>query len=268
MKHIEEKQKGLLSYLEGFEKLAVAFSGGVDSSFLLYMAQKALPGRVLAVTVVSPLFAKWEREDARAFAQTLGIEQLVIRTNPLENPNIAANPKDRCYHCKKQLFGEIIRAAKAQGYTTVADGSNMDDLDDYRPGAKAVRELGIISPLQACGLFKRDIRCLSKQMGLDIFDKPSYACLASRIPYGEALSEQKLEQIEQAEVFLHGLGFYDVRVRHHGQLARIEAAQGQLDALLAHAGQVVAYLKQLGYIYVTLDLGGYRMGSLNETTKE
>ena len=264
---LEQKAERLRELLRGCGPLAVAFSGGVDSSYLLAAAKDALGGRVLALTADSPLIPRAELEEARALCETLGVRQLVIPIEALAIPEVAKNPPERCYLCKRALFGALIRAAGEQGFQTLAEGSNLDDLSDYRPGLAAIAELGVRSPLREAGLTKAEIRALSKARGLSGWDKPSMACLASRIPYGDALTRETLAAVEQAEAALHALGFVQCRVRAHGSLARIELPPESLARLADDAlrREIAARVRAAGFAYVSLDLEGYRMGSLNET---
>ncbi|MDR3163090.1 MAG: ATP-dependent sacrificial sulfur transferase LarE, partial [Helicobacteraceae bacterium] len=218
---IDEKYERLLVLIAELKSAATAFSGGADSSFLCYAALKALGRNALAVTIVSPMLPKIELESAAVFAKTIGIEHVLIEEREIDEA-VAANQKERCYFCKKLEFGSIVREAERRGLNAVLDGSNLDDLDDYRPGLKALEELKIRSPLREAFLGKAEIRALSKRFGLITWDKPAAACLASRIPYGERIDEHKLARIESAEEYLRHIGFRRLRVRSHGEIARIE----------------------------------------------
>lgn len=247
-------------------RLAVAFSGGVDSAFLIRVARDLLPeDRLLAVTARSVLFPQWETREALELARSLNVPHLMLDIDALAVPEVSANPPDRCYFCKRTLFGGILAQARARGFEAVADGGNLDDLDDYRPGARAVRELGVLSPLREAGLGKTEIRRLSAEMGLGTWNKPAYACLASRIPYGQPLTKETLERVEKAEDLLLSLGFRELRVRCHDRLARLEVGPEErprfFDAQLMD--RVHRELSALGFSFVTLDLAGYRSGSLN-----
>lgn len=247
-------------------RLAVAFSGGVDSALLIRAAREVLPGEnLLALTARSALFPQWETREARELAQSLGVPQLMLDVDALAIPEVAANPPDRCYFCKKAIFGAVLAEARARGFETVADGGNLDDLDDYRPGARAVRELGVLSPLKEAGLSKAEVRELSAQMGLPTWNKPAYACLASRLPYGQPLTQESLERVEKAEDLLLALGFRAVRVRCHERLARLEVGPEERPRFFETQlmDQVHRDLTALGFSFVTLDLAGYRCGSLN-----
>jgi len=204
-------------------------------------------------------------EEARALAGLLGVPHRVISTAELDNPSFAANPPDRCYHCKKELFTRLQALARREGYRWVLDGSNQDDLQDFRPGRLAGRELGVRSPLCEAGLGKEDIRQLSREMGLPTWDKPAMACLSSRIPYRQSITREKLRQVAEAERYLRAMGFRQFRVRHHTDLARVEVTENQFELAVARRREIAARLRELGFIYVALDLHGYRPGSLNET---
>jgi uncharacterized protein len=271
MHMLKEKKKKLNNIFQEMGSVLVAFSGGVDSTFLLKTALDVLGGEnVLAVTAASSTYPKAELEEARALASRLGVRHLVIESEETEIPEFVQNPPNRCYYCKRELFGKLKNIAEEQGLNAVVDGANLDDQSDYRPGSRAATELGVRSPLQEAGLTKDDIRQLSKALGLPTWDKPSFACLSSRFPYGTAISAEKLERVDAAERFLREKGFRQVRVRHYDYTARIEVAPSEIrrffdDELLA---EVVKTLKSLGYTYITLDLEGYRTGSMNETLPE
>ena len=246
--------------------MAIAFSSGVDSTFLLHVAHEVLGDRVLAVTAKSCSFPARELREAEAFCEKAQIPHIVIESEELAIQGFRQNPKNRCYLCKHELFEKIMVVAKDRNIAYVAEGSNMDDMGDYRPGLQAVAELGVKSPLRAAGLYKDEIRALSKEMGLPTWEKPSFACLASRFVYGETISEKKLGMVDQAEQLLLELGFTQVRVRIHGTMARIEVLPQQFAKLLdaPTRERVYSALKALGFTYVTMDLGGYRTGSMNE----
>lgn len=265
MDALEQKYQRLQDILTQFDSVAVAFSGGVDSTFLLYAAQDTLGGNALAVTAVIAALPQRERQGAEALCAQLGVRRLVYPLDVLALPAFQTNPPDRCYHCKKALFQGMLTFAQEAGFPTLVDGSNVDDTGDYRPGMRALAELGIQSPLLAAGLTKGDIRALSHRFHLPTWNQPSAACLASRIPYGEAITEEKLALVEQAEQFLAGLGLTQLRVRlHGGNLARIEVPPEQLEVVLTHRTGIVQTLTGLGCAYVTVDLAGYQMGSLNK----
>lgn len=267
MDQLHEKKQRLERYLKVLGSVIVAYSSGVDSTFLLKIAHDTLGEKAIAATARSCSFPARELTQARAFCQSQGIEQIIIDFDQLSVEGVKENPKNRCYLCKKALFSKLCQAAKARGVPYIAEGSNMDDNNDYRPGMLAVRELGIKSPLQEAQLTKADIRTLSREMGLSTWNKPSYACLATRFVYGETITEEKLVMIERAEQKLIDLGFHQMRVRIHGMLARIEVEREALEKLLQPqiAVPLTQYLHELGFLYVTLDLDGYRMGSMNQT---
>jgi len=267
---LEAKYDRLRDSLAGYGSLLVAYSGGLDSSLLLKVSHDVLGDRVLAVTALSPTYPGQERAAAEELAKGLGVRLVTVETDELQIVGFADNPPERCYFCKSELFGQLQAIARDEGIAYVADGSNADDVDDYRPGMQAACELGVVSPLKEAGLTKEDIRTLSKRLGLPTWDKPSSACLASRFPYGEAITREKLAMVEAAESFLGELGFRQVRVRHHGTIARIEVAPGAIERLASPAvrAQVVHRLTEIGYDYVTLDCRGYRTGSMNEVLPE
>ena len=260
------KLDALKDNLRELGSLAVGFSGGVDSTFLLFVAHEVLGDRAIAVTEVDSGVPERERGEAKAFCEEHGIRHFVCDADPLGEEHYRNNSPDRCYYCKKRIFTEIARIARENGITHVAEGSNTDDLGDYRPGLKAVEELGVKSPLREAGLTKADIRAISKALGLPTWDKPSYACLASRFVYGEEITQEKLRMIDLAEQFLIDRGFREERVRVHGMTARIEVPACDIARLAADGGreEVVKRFRELGFMYVTLDLQGYRVGSMNE----
>ena len=265
---INTKLENLKKYLRSLGSLAVGFSSGVDSTFLLKVAHDELGQNVIAITASSRSFPKRESNEAADFCKANGIKQITIESEELNIPQFRHNAVDRCYHCKKELFTKIIRLAKENGIEYVCEGSNMDDNGDYRPGLKAVAELGIKSPLRECNLYKEEIRALSKEMGLPTWNKPSFACLASRFVYGEEINEKKLEMVEKAEQTLLDLGFKQLRVRIHGEnLARIEVLPVELERLLSLRDTVVKALREAGFAYITMDLQGYRTGAMNEVIK-
>ena len=261
--HIKyEKLKELLS---SAGNVAVAFSAGVDSTFLLKTAHDVLGENALAVTVEHIAFPHREMSETVDFCNAENIEQIKISFDVMSVEGFSVNPPDRCYICKRALFSKIIETAKERGFLNVAEGSNLDDDKDYRPGMRAIRELGVISPLKESGLTKQDIRNLSHELGLLTWDKPSYACLATRIPYGEEITREKLSMIERSEQLLYDLGFRQSRVRHHGDTARIEIEDSDFERIIKKENRVVLSkkFKEFGFSYVALDLEGYRSGSLN-----
>ena len=265
-----EKLAHLKKLLREMDGAVVAFSSGVDSTFLLRVAHEELGERVVAVTARSHTFPKRELDEAVAFCRAEGVRHEVIDSEELDIPGFAENPPDRCYHCKRELFSKLLAFAYANGLAAVLEGSNLDDDGDYRPGRRAIKELGIRSPLHEAGLSKAEIRALSREMGLPTSDKPSFACLASRFPYGERITAGALERVERAEQWLldAGLGLKQLRVRSHGALARIEVPSDAIPRLAARAAEIAAAFKELGFSYVALDLLGYRTGSMNETLPE
>lgn len=252
--------------IESMEKVLIAFSGGVDSTFLLKIAQDVLKEKVTAVIARSSSFPEKELKEARDFCKQYRIKHFIIVSEELEDPEFRRNPLNRCYICKKQLFSKIIEIANELGIRNIAEGSNLDDLADYRPGRQALSELGIQSPLLKAKLTKEEIRKLSKEFGLPTWDKPSFACLSSRFPYGEEISIEKLKMVELAEQYLLDLDFKQVRVRYHGDVARIEVApEDRLRILeLKRAEDIYEAFAKIGFTYTSLDLKGYRCGSMNE----
>ncbi|MEQ8156091.1 MAG: ATP-dependent sacrificial sulfur transferase LarE [Clostridiaceae bacterium] len=260
-----EKYNKLIKYLKSLGKVVLAFSGGVDSTFLLRAAKDALGDNVKAVTILSPYIPKWEIAEAEELVKELGVQHEVIKAPIIDS--IRFNPEDRCYLCKTAVFTMILDLAKKQGYDCVIDGTNFDDISDYRPGLKALKELDVKSPLLECELTKAEIRAFSKELGLNTWDKPPYACLLTRIPYGNELIEEDFEKIENSEKYMMSIGFRAVRVRCHGDLARIEVGRDDMSRLFNEEllNTISQKIKDLGFKYVTLDLQGYRTGSFNET---
>ena len=265
---MDEKRNQLKEFLLSQGSLAVAFSGGVDSTFLLKVAHNTLGDKCVAVTASSCSFPERELKEAKAFCETNGIRHVVVRSEELEIEGFRHNPKNRCYLCKHELFEKIWDIARELGLHAVAEGSNMDDNGDYRPGLVAVRELGVLSPLRSVGLSKAEIRELSRELGLPTWNKQSFACLSSRFVYGETINEERLSMVDRAEQLLLDLGFRQVRVRIHGQLARIETDPEDFEKLLSVRETVTAAFREYGFAYVTMDLTGYRTGSMNETLEK
>ncbi|MGB9627560.1 MAG: ATP-dependent sacrificial sulfur transferase LarE [Thermodesulfobacteriota bacterium] len=264
---LEPKIQKLKEIFQSMGRVVVAFSGGVDSSLLLKMAQQTLGERnVFAVTALSPLYPERELKGARRVAEKMGVRHLLIKSNELEIPEFSKNPPERCYYCKRELFGELLHIAQKEGITFIVEGSTLDDDQDYRPGKMAIQQLGIRSPLKEASFTKLEVRELSRRLGLITWDKPSFACLASRFPYGKEITEDGLRMVGEAEDFLIGLGFKQVRVRHYGDIARIEIYPEEMGRLLDELlrEDIVKRLKAIGYKFVTLDLQGYRTGSMNE----
>ena len=258
----------LKNFIRQYNKVAIAFSGGVDSSFLLKAASDTLgSGNVIAITLKAAVNPEREVEEAVELAELTGVKHIVIDADVMDIPGFRENPPDRCYLCKRAIFEKIFKEAQAQGIKTVFDGTNADDVNDYRPGMKALKELGVISPLRECGLGKSEIRKYSKEFGIKTWDKPSMACLASRVPYNEPITEEKLKMVGKAEGLLQAMGFIQFRVRCHGGIARIEIAPEEMEKVLDIniMKDINNKLKNIGFHYVTMDLQGYRTGSLNET---
>ena len=267
MDDIHQKLNRLEQYLKKLDSVAVAFSAGVDSTFLLKTAHNVLNDRVIAVTVNSRLFPQRELDAAVSFCQKESIRHIIVDFDPLQITGFDQNPPDRCYLCKSALFKKIIQIARENNIEHVAEGSNLDDLADYRPGLKAVSELRVNSPLRFAELNKAEIRSLTKEACLPTWDKPSFASLASRFVYGETITKEKLKMIDRAEQLLHDLGFHQIRVRIHGKMARIEFNPADFERLIEKKlrDKIVSGLKKQGFTYVSADLAGYRTGSMNET---
>jgi uncharacterized protein len=263
------KEAHLHARLEEFESLLIAYSGGVDSAFLALAASRVLPGRLLCVTADSPSYPRRHRQLAERIARDFQLPHEFIETSEMDRPEYRANPANRCYYCKTELYEHLSELATARGFAVIADGSNADDRGDYRPGRQAAREFGVKSPLDDAGLTKAEIRELSRRAGLPTWDEPASACLSSRIPYQSEVTVSKLSMIEQAEEALRRHGFRVCRVRHHETVARLEIGRDEMALALdpAVAEALVSELKAIGYQYVCLDLQGYRTGSLNEILK-
>ncbi len=268
--NVNEKQQALLDSLCMLDSLLVAYSGGVDSAFLAWAAHQALGERALAITAVSPSYSAHDREQAEHCAHTAGFRHELISTAEFANPLYVANNADRCYHCKSELFDVLDRLAAERRFAAVAYGINADDTHDFRPGHRAAAEHRVLAPLLEARLTKAEIRELARAAGLPVWNRPASACLASRVPYGTAVTPETLAKIEQGEAILREMGFQQFRLRYHNQVARIEVASDEMPRALdpATAGTIAARLKALGFIYVTLDLEGYRQGSLNAALRK
>lgn len=266
-KALLDKYGRLKDYLASLGSVAVAFSSGVDSTFLLYAAKEALGDHAIAVTASSCSFPERELKEAKEYCKKMGIRHFVIKSEELEIEGFSHNPKNRCYLCKHELFEKIGALAKEQGINEIAEGSNLDDNGDYRPGLQAVAELGVKSPLRHIGFTKQEIRELSQYLNIPTWNKQSFACLSSRFPYGDLINEKKLKMVDRAEQLLLDMGFHQLRVRIHGDVARIELLPDEFPKFMEEKTRLSVYkkFKEYGFSYVTLDVLGYRMGSMNET---
>jgi len=261
---LEEKLESLKEILKSLGNVLIAYSGGVDSTFLAKVAFDVLGKNTLAVTISSEIHPRWESEEAEELAREIGIRHENVVADALSIPGISDNPPNRCYYCKSDILSKLKEIARERGLEHVIEGTNFDDLSDHRPGMRAVAEQGVRSPLKEAKLTKADIRALSKRLGLPTWNKPSLACLASRFPYGIRITSENLTAVDEAETFLRELGFHQLRVRHHDDIARIEVTEDDMEKLFQNREQIVERLKKLGYRYVTVDLQGYRTGSMNE----
>lgn len=261
---IERRLRELEEIVAPYGSALVAFSGGVDSSLALAVAARALPKEsVLAVTSDNETYLPSELDPAKDFVASLGVEHLVVDTRELDNPDYASNPTNRCYFCKSTLYSDLAEMASERGYGCVVDGANADDEGDYRPGRAAAKEQRVVSPLSEARVRKEEVREVSRYLGLPMWDKPALACLSSRFPYGEEITPEKLAQVARAEEFMRERGYRQVRVRHHGDLARLEVGSEELARVFSEREEITAELTEAGFLYVTLDLAGYRSGSLN-----
>jgi uncharacterized protein len=268
---LEQTLAGRLQALEAvmgrYPSALVAFSGGVDSTLLAYVAGRTLPGKVLLVTAESSTYPLEEMEEAKRLSQDFALPHLMVRSEELDIPEFLDNPPDRCYYCKRELFAQLVRIAKERGLAVVFDGNNASDLSDFRPGRRAVEELGVVSPLERAGLTKEDIRALSRHFNLSTSEKPAMACLASRFPYGERITREKLDRVGQVERALRRMGFTQLRVRSHGDLARLEFDPVEMQRAFDARETLAQICRQAGFVHSSLDLTGYRCGSMNEALR-
>ena len=261
---MQQKHHRLQTILSDMGSVAVALSGGVDSGLVAKVAHDCLGDGALAVTAVSPSLATEERDAVASLVERIGIRHVFLDSSETEDPRYQANAPDRCYFCKTNVYDVLTGYAEGEGFRFLADGTNADDVGDHRPGRRAAREQGVRSPLQEAAITKAEVRAMARELGLPIWDKPAAACLASRIPYGSRVTDEKLSQVERAEAALRALGIRQLRVRHHDQMARLEVEPDAIATVVKHRGDIIERLKPLGFIYVTLDLEGFRSGSMNE----
>ncbi len=266
--NLNYKYERLKEIISDLGHVMIAYSGGVDSTLLLKVAKDVLGDFVVAVTSSSETYPSRELEDSENYAKQIGVKHILIHTSELEIAGFADNPPDRCYFCKNELFTKLKEIADELSIKYILDGANYDDKNDHRPGMRAAREFGIVSPLKEAGFTKEDIRELSKQLDLPTWDKPSFACLSSRFPYGTKITQEKLKTIDEAEDFIRNLGFRELRVRHHETIARIEIPKSEFEYFLNHSDTISKRLKELGFLYITLDLEGFRTGSMNMTLRD
>lgn len=264
MEDAHKKLEKLKSIIKGYKKVVVAFSGGADSTFLAKVCSSVLGKNALAVTADSDSMPRKELEETKALARKMGMRHVIVKANELQNEAYTINPTNRCYFCKTELYRILTKIAEKEKINVIANGLNKDDTEDYRPGIQADKEFHIKSPMVEAGLTKREIRFLSRESGLPTHDKPASPCLSSRVAYGVSITKHRLNQVESAEEFLRQLGFKEFRVRHHGQIARIEIPENDFDLLFRHRKEIADKLKELGFAYITLDLQGFRSGSMNE----
>ncbi len=264
---LEQKMNQLRHILKDLGSVCIAFSGGVDSTFLTKVSREILGDKVLAVTAVSPAYPKREVDEAKALAVEINVRHLIIESGELEIPEFYENRADRCYYCKSELFNRLTDLAHQYGIKHIIDGSNYDDIHDYRPGMRAAKNKGVRSPLLEAGLTKKEIRVLSHRLGLRTWNKPSFACLSSRIPYNTRITAEKLEQVEKAEEFLRELGLSQFRVRHHNEIARIETLPEEFNLIIDNRITIAERFRNIGFKYISLDITGYRTGAMNEVLK-